>query len=330
MCAARKQFGGLRRALDILRGDAADEIMRQLLDQADAAALRRERNVAPDRSLSRAVRQKVCREIRRRAAEADMLDARRDLRLGRVAEFQLVEHIAGDPRIGVRAEQAIIQRADIVRARRGEILMTGLNADRRRHCREACVERRKLDFEPAFLLAIGEGLAHAVARKIGRVGEADFVVLVVGRAEPEADRIDRFRVGPVFALRRELGLLGIDAGARVRALDAGDAIERIGLRDRRADEAAVENIRAADRSAAALRTGIGLLAVERLVRVGEIGIGRNEIVAALAPIGVGVDRDVAAGGIEQHRAFDAAIDRIDGGAGFGRDATGLRDRRRMR
>ena len=34
MCAAGEQLGRLRRALDILRGDAADEIPRKFLDQA--------------------------------------------------------------------------------------------------------------------------------------------------------------------------------------------------------------------------------------------------------------------------------------------------------
>ena len=46
MRAARKQLGRFRRAFDILRGDAGDQIVRQVLDQADAGALRREVRIA--------------------------------------------------------------------------------------------------------------------------------------------------------------------------------------------------------------------------------------------------------------------------------------------
>ena len=41
----------------------------------------------------------------------------------------------------------------------------------------------------------------------------------------------------------------VDAGLVIGAIDAGDMIERIVLRDRSADEAAVEDIGAADRCA---------------------------------------------------------------------------------
>ena len=44
--AARKQLGRFRRAFDILAGDAGDEVPGKILDQADAAALRRKGQVA--------------------------------------------------------------------------------------------------------------------------------------------------------------------------------------------------------------------------------------------------------------------------------------------
>ena len=191
-----------------------------------------------------------------------MLDARGDLRFRGVAKFQLVEDVTREPRISVRTEQAIIKCAGIVGARCGESLMAGLDADSCRHGREACIEGRELHFEPAFLLAIGECLAHAVAQRVSRIGEADLIVFVVGRAQPKADCIDRDRVGAILALRREFGLLRINARVRVVPLDAGNAIERVGLRHRCADEAAVEDVGTADRSAAALRGRIGLLAVK--------------------------------------------------------------------
>ena len=49
MRAAREKLRRLRRTLDILRGGAADEIPRQILDQADAGALRRKGQVARGR-----------------------------------------------------------------------------------------------------------------------------------------------------------------------------------------------------------------------------------------------------------------------------------------
>ena len=120
----------------------------------------------------------------------------------------------------------------------------------------------KLHLDAAFLLLVGEGLPHAVGRGIGGIGKPDLVVLVVGGAGPEADGVDRRRIRPVFALGGELGLVRVDAGAVIVAVDAGNVIERVVLRDRGADEAAVEDVRAADRRAVGLRRRIRLPAVE--------------------------------------------------------------------
>jgi len=96
VAAAGKQLGRLRRALDILRGDAADHAAGQILQQADAAALRRERRIARDARLRRAVGQIIGREVRRRAVQLDMLDAAGDLRPRRLGKLELVEGVAGN------------------------------------------------------------------------------------------------------------------------------------------------------------------------------------------------------------------------------------------
>ena len=192
--------------------------------------------------------------------------------------------------------------------------MRGLNADSGGERGEAKVERHHLHLEAAFLLLVGEGLPHAERRQIGRVGEANFVVLVVDRAGPEANRLDGGCVRPVLALGGEFGLMRVDPGQVVGAVDAGDMIERIGLRDRRPDESAIEDIGAADRRAVGLRRGVRLAAVERLGRVGQVGIARNIVVAGLAAVGVGMHRKVSATRVKKYRTFDAAIDRVHRGS----------------
>ena len=54
----------------------------------------------------------------------------------------------------------------------------------------------------------------------------------------------------------------------IGAVETGDMIERVGLRDRRADEAAMEEIRAADRCSVGLRRGIRLASVESALAIG--------------------------------------------------------------
>ena len=247
-----------------------------------------------------------------------MLDPAGDLGLGRIGEFELVEDIARDARIVVGVPQTIEQRAGIIRARRGQFLMTGLQPERRRDRRKAGVKRHHLHFNAAFLLLVGERLTDAERRGIGGIGEPDLVVVIVGRTGPEPDGIDRRRVRPIFALGREFGLMGIDPRLVIRPVNAGDAIERVGLRDRSADKAAMKQIRAADRRAIALRGGIRLPPVEWLGGVKEIGIARDAVVSGLAAIGVGVERVVAASGIDQDGAIHAAIDGIDSRSGFDR------------
>ena len=205
----------------------------QILDQADAAALRRKGRIAHDSSLRIAVGQKVRREIRRHAVQVDMLDSPCDLCLGRIREFELVEDIPGDAGVVVRIPEPVEQRAGIVGTRRGQFLMPRLQADGRRYRRKARIERRHLHLDAGFLLLVGKGLPHAERRGIGGVGEADLVVLVVGSTGPESDGVDRGGVRTVFALGGEFGLVGVDPCLMVGAVDAGDAIEGVGLRGSR-------------------------------------------------------------------------------------------------
>ncbi len=258
-----------------------------------------------------------------------MLDAAGDLRLGGIGELELVEDVTGDLGVLVRVPQTVERAAGIVRARRRQFLVACLQAEGGGDGGKARIEWRHLHLDAAFLLLVGEGLPHAQRREVGRIGEADLVVLVVGSSRPEPDGIDRCRVGPVFALGRKLGLVRVDAGLVIGAVDAGDAIQRIVLRDRGADEAAVEDVGAADRSAVGLRRRVRLLSVHRPRLVEQIGIAGNAVIAGLAAIGVGMNREIAAAGIEQDAAFDAAIDRADGRAGLDGDARGrLRIRQR--
>ena len=324
VCAARKQFGGFGRALDILAGDARDQIPGKILDQANARALRREVEVARccgTDSVGIDVEVELLRDKGwRRSAQIGMLDAPGNLRLGGVGELQFVEDVSGDLGVFVRIPQTVDGTSDIVRARRRQFLMRRLNADRGGESGETDVERRKLHFDAAFLLLVGEGLPDAERRQIGRVGQPDFVVLIVGCTGPEPHGIDRRRIGPVFALGGGLGLMRVDAGKVIGAVETGDMIKRIGLRDRGTDETAIEDIGTADRCPGGLRRGIRLASVKWLGRVEQIRIARNIVVAGLAAVGVGMNRKIAAAGVEQNGTFDATIDRIDRGTRLGRHA----------
>ncbi len=176
-----------------------------------------------------------------------------DLGFGRWRKLQFVENVARDTRVAVRAEQPVEQRAGIVRARRVQFLMARLQTESRRNRGKSRVEGRQLRFDTRFLLAVGEYLPHAIARGVGRVREPEFVVLVVGGAGPEPDGRDRRRIRPEFSLCGDLGLVGINAGLVIGAVEAGDVIERVVLRDRRANKPAMKNVRAADRCPIRLR-----------------------------------------------------------------------------
>src|SRR5207237_10371320 len=107
-----------------------------------------------------------------------------------------------------------------------------------------------------------KGPPDAQRRQCGGFGESDFIVLLVGRAGPETNCIDGSSVRPILALGGEFGLMRVDPGQVVGTVDAGDMIERIGLRDRSANEAAMEDVGAADRGAVALGGRIRLASVD--------------------------------------------------------------------
>src|SRR5437773_12497254 len=113
----------------------------------------------------------------------------------------------------------------------------------------------------------------------------------------------------------------VDAGLVIGAIDAGEVVERVVLRDRRADKAAIEDIRAADRGAVRPRRRIRLVAVERLGGIKQIRIAWDVVIAGLAAIGVGVKREIAAASVKKSAAFDTAIDRVDSQSRFGGPAS---------
>src|SRR6267378_2620854 len=139
MRAAREQFRRLRRALDILSRDAADQIVGKVLEQANAAALWREVQISRDARLRIAVGEKIGGEIGRRTEQIDMLDPPGDLGFGRRGKLEFVENITCFTGVTVRVPQPIEKRAWIVRAWRGQLLMSGLEAKGRGHCRKARV-----------------------------------------------------------------------------------------------------------------------------------------------------------------------------------------------
>src|SRR4051812_9970435 len=99
-----------------------------------------------------------------------------------------------------------------------------------------------------------------------------------------------------------------DAGVVVGGFDPWDMVERVVLRDRSADEAAVEDIRAADRATVHLRGRIRLAAAERFGGIEQVWIARNAVVAAGAAIRVGVDGDISRARIQTNRSFASAVD----------------------
>ena len=136
--------------------------------------------------------------------------------------------------------------------------------------------------------------------------------MIVGGAGPEPDGVDRRGVRPVFALGREFGLMAVDPRLVIGAVDAGNAIKRVVLRDRSADETTLEDVRAADRRTIRLHRRVRLLAVERLGGIKQIRIAWDTVVAGLAAKRVGVKCEITTAGIEQDAAIDTPVDRTHG------------------
>src|SRR5215218_4573247 len=178
-------------------------------------------------------------ERRRRSGKSDLLDTPGNLHLGGLAEFQLVEHIAGDPGVLVRIQQSVERTTWVVRAWRRQFLMTGLQAKCGGHAGEARVERHHLNFEATFLFLVGKYLPHPRRGGIGGIGETDLVMFVVRRGGPEPDRLDRRGIRPIFALGGQFGLMTVNPRLVIGPIDARNAVKRIVLRDRSTDEASL-------------------------------------------------------------------------------------------
>src|SRR5262249_20787352 len=146
------------------------------------------------------------------STQIDALDASGNLGFGGFAEFQLVEDVTGDPVVIVGVPQSVERAARIVRARRRQFLMPGLQTERRRDSGKARVERHQLHFEAAFLLLVGKDLADADRRWIEGIGKPDLVVVIVGGTGPEPDGVDDGLMWMIFTLGAEFGLVAVDSG----------------------------------------------------------------------------------------------------------------------
>src|SRR4051812_36562836 len=127
-------------------------------------------------------------------------------------------------------------------------------------------------------------------------------MMIIDGAGPEPDRLDRRGIRPVLALCREFGLMSVDPGLMIGAVDAWNAIQRVVLRHRRADKTAVEDVGAADRGAVRLRRRVRLAAIESPAGLEQIRVARNVVVARLAPVSVGMNGKIAAARIHQNAA----------------------------
>src|SRR5467141_241516 len=105
--------------------------------------------------------------------------------------------------------------------------MPDLHANRRRQRGESQIERRELDLDAAFLLLIRESLADSGRGWIGRVGQSDLVMLIVGATHPKADGVDERTLRAVLALAHHLGLFRRDSGLVILSVSARNMIHRI-------------------------------------------------------------------------------------------------------
>ena len=150
--------------------------------------------------------------------------------------------------------------------------------------------------------------------------------MILDRAEPEAHDIDGGRLRTKLALAGDLGLLEVDAPVVLGPFEGGNAIEAGEARDRRADITAVEQVRTAHRLPLGMQAGVRLLAIEGWRGVGreKIGVARNEIVAGMSAVEVGMHGEIAGAGVEQGAAFETTVDRGRGALELGLPAAGRR------
>ncbi|GJE05597.1 hypothetical protein AOPFMNJM_0900 [Methylobacterium jeotgali] len=289
MGAAGEQLRRGRRPLDIGGVQAADEAEGQLLQRADTGALRSEAAAASElgRLVAGEAGKVVGREHRLRPRHPRALDAPGRLHPQAASEDQLLEQVGGArPRIG-RPQQAALGAEDRQHA------AVRLHAEGPGQSPERSGDGHVVELDPPLRLAVLEARLDAVDAV---AADADLVVLVDRPAEPEAHRGDGAVEGPVLPSRLELVLRRIEAGAPLRGGDAGDLVERVVVAEGQPDEAALEDVGRADRSALRLGGRVRLDAERRPVAVGH------------AAEGVGMDRDRIATGIDAGRRVAPVVD----------------------
>ena len=114
--------------------------------------------------------------------------------------------------------------------------MAALDSNRRCKRGETQVEWGELRLHAPFLFLVGEGLLDTVAGRIRIVGKTEFVVFIVGHATPKTNCINRRAGRTPFALAQEFGLMRVDTGVVVFAIDSGNMIQRIVLCERDAKD----------------------------------------------------------------------------------------------
>ena len=244
------------------------------------------------------------------SVETHGLDAAGQQRAQRVGQPEFVVEI-GRAAVGPRgAEQA----AGI--ARGVDLLVVELGADGADQGAEWRGHRHELDFGLGFLGVVVKGRARGIEAV---VVETQLVVVIFDRAQPEAHDVDRGGLRTKLALAGDLGLRHVDAGVGLGAVERGNPIDAGEARDRGAHIAAVEQVGAAHRLSLGMQAGVRLLAVERRRGVGreKIGVARDEIVAGMTAVEVGMHREIAGAGIEQGAAFETAVDRRGGAQDLG-------------
>src|SRR4029077_13395425 len=94
------------------------------------------------------------------------------------------------------------------------------------------------------------------------IANAELVMVILDRAGPEANDVDRRALRPELAFAAVSDLLQRNARVGGRAVQGRNMIERAEAGDRGADIAAVEEVGAADRLALRMERGVRLLAIE--------------------------------------------------------------------
>src|SRR5690349_15745763 len=137
-----------------------------------------------------------------------------------------------------------------------------------------------LYFNAGLVRGLPEGRANG---KDGK--QVDLVVLVVGGAEPEADRLDSHVIDTPLATARPLSLIKGDMVLVLGSLDPRNGVRAVERGVGHPNKPILEHVRAAERIAAAVVAGVGLYTA------------RNSVVITSTGERVGVDHEVARSGL---------------------------------